>query len=175
MIAQLQGYAAYDPLEREFQQQFLWLLQQPECFSRHHFQPGHITASAWVVNPSRTNTLLINHTKLNRWLQPGGHADGNADVREVALRELAEETGCEPLFVSPQFIDLDVHRIPARKSDPPHDHFDFRFLVEVDEHRPVVGNHESTEVRWIPLAELEQFNADESMLRLRAKTRLLSP
>jgi len=53
-------------------------------------QSGHITASAWVVDRAGTMALLTHHRKLGRWLQLGGHADGDPDVRRVALREAME-------------------------------------------------------------------------------------
>jgi 8-oxo-dGTP pyrophosphatase MutT (NUDIX family) len=175
LSAQLRGYVTYDPEEEKFRLQFLSLLGEATSFQRTHFYPGHFTASAWVLNVEKSKTLLLHHAKLNRWLQPGGHADGDTDVRAVALRELSEETGLQPVFVSEHFIDLDVHAIPARKSDPAHDHFDFRFLMIADEFQPIRQNHESTELRWIPLEALERFNADASMLRLRAKTLAIIP
>lgn len=163
-------YRTAFPEEQLFPPQFVHLLAQPECFLRTHFTPGHFTASAWVVNPSYSKVLLLKHAKLNRWLQPGGHADGDPDVCAVAVRELREETGVIAQPVSNHFFDLDIHRIPARKADPEHDHYDFRFLFVVDDQLPLHTNHESTEVKWVPLEQLEIYQADTSLLRLRAKT-----
>src|SRR5438309_2052483 len=54
--------------------------------------PGHLTGSAWIVSPDRARTLLTHHHKLDKWLQLGGHADGQDDLAAVALREAREES-----------------------------------------------------------------------------------
>lgn len=90
---------------------------------------GHLTGSAVIIDPSRPATLLIHHKKLQMWLQPGGHADGEGDLAQVALREAEEETGLRDLQVITPAIDLDIHSIPARGDEPEHLHLDVRFVV----------------------------------------------
>lgn len=90
---------------------------------------GHLTGSGVVVAPLRREALLIHHKKLGRWLQPGGHADGEGDLAQVALREATEETGIEGLEVVTPAISLDIHEIPPRKNEPMHLHLDLRFLI----------------------------------------------
>lgn len=90
---------------------------------------GHFTGSALVVDQRGESMLLIHHRKLNRWLQPGGHADGEANLALVALTEATEETGVDGLVVYPRIIHVDIHGIPARQDDPAHVHLDCRFLV----------------------------------------------
>lgn len=90
---------------------------------------GHLTGSAVIVDPSRPATLLIHHKKLQMWLQPGGHADGEGDLAAVARREAEEETGLRDLKVLSPAIDLDIHSIPARGDEPEHLHLDVRFVV----------------------------------------------
>jgi 8-oxo-dGTP pyrophosphatase MutT (NUDIX family) len=100
---------------------------QRECFERSCL-PGHVTASAWVLSPDGKRFLLTHHRKLHRWLQLGGHADGDADVAAVALREAREESGLAELRFAwaadaPVPIDLDVsdsarqrRRTPSRRA-----------------------------------------------------------
>ncbi len=109
---------------------------------------GHLTGSALVVDPATRRVLLLHHAKLGRWLQPGGHADGEGDLGSVALREAQEETGLTHLRLVRPAIDLDIHEIPERDVEPAHVHLDVRYLVLADatEHRI---NEESTEARWI--------------------------
>lgn len=136
---------------------------------------GHVTASAWIVDETRTRALLMHHRKLRKWLQPGGHADGDFDVRGVALREAREETGLHSLrFAHDGIYDLDVHAIPARPGEPAHDHYDVRFALEADAAEPLVANPESKELAWVPLDALASYGVDESVLRLARKTAALS-
>ena len=102
----------------------------PAPFSREQW-PAHFTGSAVVVSPDGAKVCLVLHAKLKRWLQPGGHADGvdGGSMAATALREAREETGCEVVLPSDVPIDVDVHVIPARKSEPEHSHLDVRYLV----------------------------------------------
>ncbi|MFO1448071.1 MAG: NUDIX hydrolase [Opitutaceae bacterium] len=132
---------------------------------------GHLTGSAWVVNHTRTHTLLTHHRKLGKWLQLGGHADGEADLAAVALREAAEESGLRRLaLVSPQLFDLDQHLIPARRNESEHWHFDFRFLVEADKEEPLVVSDESHDLSWVPLNAVATLNPEPSLLRMTLKS-----
>ena len=147
--------------------------QHQDCFCSALW-PGHVTGSAWVVNPRRDRVVLLHHRKLDQWFQPGGHADGDADILRVALRETAEETGLNPYhirLVADDIFDLDIHRIPARTGSPRHEHYDVRFLVEIDDRLEIRGNQESHDVRWVDLAGVSRFNNNRSTYRMVEKTR----
>lgn len=155
--------------EKLFIPRFSELLVQQNCFERSHL-PGHITGSAWIVDSSRTQVLLVHHAKLNKWLQPGGHADGDENVLRVALREAEEETGLKNLTVISQTpFDVDIHLIPARKDLGEHFHFDIRFLIEADATETIIVSEESHDVKWIPLKTLEDWNQEQSILRMKEK------
>lgn len=162
-------YALRWPTEKEVAARYQSLLIHRDAFQRTHL-PGHITGSAFIVNPGFTHTLLVHHAKLNRWLQPGGHADGDTDVVGVARREANEETGVMNLVLLGSGIyDLDIHPIPARKDFPLHDHYDVRFLFQASMDEAVVVSEESHDVRWVALSDLERYNNEPSVMRLRAK------
>jgi 8-oxo-dGTP pyrophosphatase MutT (NUDIX family) len=147
--------------------------QHEDCFDSHLW-PGHVTGSAWVVNPNRDKVLLLHHRKHDQWFQPGGHADGDADILRVALRETHEETGLPPddiHLVDGAIFDVDIHTIPARAQSPEHRHHDIRFLVEIDDRLPVPGNDESHQILWVPLEEVTRFNNNLSTYRMLEKTR----
>lgn len=166
---QLRHYLLRFPEERSTVGRFEELLLHPDAFERTHL-PGHITGSAFIISEDRTQTLLVHHAKLNRWLQPGGHCDGDHDVTRVALREANEETGVVALHLFTQAIfDLDIHRIPERKDFPAHDHYDVRYIIKASPLDPIVVSEESHDVKWIRLDELEEFNKEEALLRLRRK------
>ncbi|MFV0258694.1 MAG: NUDIX hydrolase [Acidimicrobiales bacterium] len=110
---------------------------------------GHVTGSAIVLDPVTRRVLLLHHAKLNRWLQPGGHADGDGNLAAVAWREVTEETGLGDLVVVMPAIDVDIHRIPARGDEPTHLHFDVRFLLLATGDVEPDLNHEATGFRWV--------------------------
>ncbi|QDU87216.1 NUDIX domain protein [Pirellulimonas nuda] len=147
-----------------------------DCFARTCV-PGHVTGSAWIVSDDGARVLLLHHRKLGIWLQPGGHADGDADVLRVAMREAEEETGIPGLkAVDPHTpLDVDVHLIPARHDaagaqiDPAHEHHDIRFLLVAPPGAEPVVSDESHAVRWVPLPELEAWTTETSILRMAQK------
>jgi 8-oxo-dGTP pyrophosphatase MutT (NUDIX family) len=152
-----------------------FIKEHVNCFDRH-LMPGHVSGSAWVVNPDRTHVLMMHHRKLDLWLQPGGHADNDPDILRVVLKECAEESGIaleEIRLVSEAIFDVDVHTVHASVHDPRHEHFDIRFLVEIDDRLPIPGNDESHEIGWIALDEVARFNNARSIYRLVQKTRRL--
>ncbi len=128
---------------------------------------GHITASALVVDHARARALLLRHRKLQRWLQPGGHADGDGNLVAVALREATEESGLPEgaLEIETAPIDLDIHAV-APPGELPHLHFDLRFLVRAPAGAELRGNHESEALGWYAPEELSALDTDESTRRL---------
>lgn len=164
----LQSYSSSFREEQSFVDAFLKLLEHPSCYLRTHL-PGHLTGSAFIVSPDHTQVLLIHHAKLNRWLQPGGHADGDENILAVALREMVEETGLEPTHQPSTFFDIDIHSIPARGDFPLHSHYDVRFLFEVDPRKQIFRNHESTDLKWIDLTALSDYTDSASIIRMKEK------
>lgn len=159
--------AAYVDRAREF------VAQHPDCFDRQLW-PAHVTGSTWVVNPQRSHVLMLHHRKHDQWFQPGGHADGDADILRVALRETAEETGLDPahiILLDDEIFDVDIHLIYSATPSPCHEHIDIRFLVEIDDRYEIPGNDESHAVLWVPLAEVPRFNNNRSTHRMLEKTR----
>ena len=138
--------------------------------------PGHVTGSAWVVNPGRDSVLLLHHRKHNQWFQPGGHADGDADILRVALRETSEETGLDPShirLVEDAIFDVDIHRIPARGDVPAHEHFDVRFLFQARSTEVAAGS-DAEDARWVALSAVDAVESDASVMRAVRKLRYLT-
>lgn len=132
---------------------------------------AHLTASALVVDPGTRRFVVLHHAKLGRWLQPGGHADGDGDLATAALREATEETALTRLEVDPVAVDLDIH-VVRPPSETPHRHLDLRFVVLAPAGASGTappGNHESTAIRWIAEADLDALGADASLRRLVAR------
>lgn len=150
--------------------------KHPNCFERSLLE-GHFTGSAWVLNPAHTHTLMLHHRKLNLWLQPGGHADGDPDITRVVLTEISEESGVAPeniTLINEKIFDVDIHTIPATGHDPRHEHYDIRFLAEIDDSLPIPGNEESHQIGWVALEHVPRFNNARSFYRMVQKSRRIA-
>ncbi len=155
------------------QQIIQFVEQYPDCFERS-LSVGHITGSAWIIDQERSHVLLTHHRKLDAWFQLGGHSDGDANTLDVALREGQEESGLNQLKpISEAIFDVDVHLIPARKTEPDHYHYDIRFLLEADRQAPLTISSESNQLAWVTLEQALDLSEDESIQRMVAKSRNL--
>tara|TARA_B110000438_G_C15608640_1_gene561221 strand:+ start:292 stop:837 length:546 start_codon:yes stop_codon:yes gene_type:complete len=166
-IQQLEAYRQRWGEEKEVCDQFIEFISgNADCFERS-FKEGHVTASAWVVNGEGSHVLLTHHRKLNRWLQLGGHVDGESDVLEGALREVEEESGLTEVRVLGEGIfDLDIHPIPARGDEPEHMHYDVRYLCQATGNEEFVVSDESHDLAWVKMGEVVKLANEESMLRM---------
>lgn len=145
-----------------------FLDSSPDVFQRHH-PPGHFTGSAWLVSGDGERVLLTHHRKLGRWLQLGGHADGDVDLARVALREAEEESGLTDMQVEPAIFDMDRHWIPARGSEPGHWHYDVRYVVRATGSERFAVSEESLALAWTPIESLIADPATDASLRRMAQ------
>lgn len=165
----LQQYAARWPEESPVVERFRQLVNEHEnCFERDCWA-GHITGSAWLVNQAGSHVLLTHHRKLERWLQLGGHSDGEANTLLAAQREAEEESGLTVAVLDVVPLDLDVHMIPARRDDPDHYHFDVRFVFRTVGSEDFAVSEESLDLAWVPIADLSAYTEEESVLRMARK------
>jgi len=176
LLQELARYVERYPDEQATVERIRTLLESRQpCFSRDCFDPGHLTASAWVVSREQRSVLLTHHRKLDRWLQLGGHADGETDLPGVALREVREESGIEDFKLLPcdrgrLIFDVDVHVIPARGAEPRHEHHDIRFLLEASEFVPIRRQRsESKAMAWFRSGALDAILQEESLARMDRK------
>ena len=77
--------------------------------------------------------------------------------------------------VSGEIFDVDLHVIYPSPTDIRHEHFDIRFLLEMDDDVPLLGSDESHDVLWVPLDEVSRYNNDRSSYRMVQKTYRLAP
>lgn len=170
LLQRLERYTERYPAERETRDRMRdFVRTHADCFERS-LAEGHITASCWLVDPAGASVLLTHHRKLGRWLQLGGHSDGNGNSLQVALREAEEESGLlgiRPL--SEEIFDLDIHLIPARPGEAEHLHHDVRFLLCAEDAAGLRVGPESHALCWAPLARLTDYTDDPSILRMAAK------
>lgn len=168
---ELQDYALRWPQEAATVAHFAELLDEvaSQPFSRERLA-GHFTGSAWLVDRTGRRVLLTHHRKLGRWLQLGGHADGDVDLGRVALKEAEEESGLTGLSLEPGLFDLDRHWIPARIDVPAHWHYDVRYVVRAGVDENFVVSAESLDLAWRDVAELvDAPDSDESVRRMSQK------
>ena len=167
LITKLNHYQPTDPYERSMRDRILQFVKgNSHCFERS-LLIGHITGSAFIVNKQRTRTLMTHHRTLDKWLQLGGHSDGEWNTLNVALREATEESGIDLIIaVSENIFDVDVHVIPERKNEPEHFHYDIRFLFEADDSQAIHITDESNDLAWIPLERMDEYTTEESVLRM---------
>jgi 8-oxo-dGTP pyrophosphatase MutT (NUDIX family) len=181
LLDMLARYRTAFPLEGNVVDRVCALVEEhADCFLRT-CRPGHITGAAWILSADRRRSLLTHHRKLDRWLQLGGHADGQWQVEEVALREAREESGMATFDFVPidgQLIplDVDVHEIPARYNDAgyvvedAHEHYDVRFLLVAHPNQRTFLSDESHDIGWFTPDEVLRLTEEESLLRMLRKT-----
>lgn len=172
LLKLIRQYKERYPQESEVADSMVAFVESHEdCFERTQLL-GHITGSAWVVNRKGTHVLLTHHRKLDQWFQLGGHADGQSEIIDVALREGVEESGIDDLCIeSASIFDLDIHSIPANKKEPEHLHYDVRFVLRTVENEAFVVSEESHSLAWVAIEDLHRYTTEDSMLRMRDKWR----
>ncbi len=171
VLEQLERYLAIYPEDRvrvDHVQHFV--RAHPDCFERS-CPEGHVTGSAWIVSADRSRFLLGHHRKFDRWLQLGGHADGEPDPLRVALREAREESGLERFeLVKTGYtmlpLDVDVHLVPELDGEPAHLHHDIRYLLLASRGESIRASDESHDVRWFPAEEADRVLTDPGLRRM---------
>lgn len=130
--------------------------QHPTRWWQRSLLEGHLTGSAWVMHPDGEQALLVHHLNLDKWVQPGGHADTeDIFLLETARRETREECGLQQLKpLSTGIFDLDIHIIPAKPQVPQHLHYDVRFLFQTADTHLQADPTEVKGVQWLPLREM---------------------
>ena len=170
LLNQLSEYASRHSDEADVIRNFTnFIKSESGCFDRS-LVIGHITGSAWVVNATGCEVLLTHHRKLDRWLQLGGHADGESDVLGVAMKEAEEESGLTDFTqVGDGIFDIDIHLIPERKGEPAHFHYDVRYVLRANGCLDFTVSEESHDLRWVKLEEVKTLTTESSMMRMVAK------
>ncbi len=163
----LDAFSARECVQAPVAEVFMQLAGEGAPAYRRERVAGHFTASAWVVSADGRRVLLTHHRKLDRWLQLGGHADGDTDLPRVALREAREESGLPDLQVEPAIFDLDRHWIPDHGDVAGHWHYDVRFVVHCGADERFTVSEESHALAWRDIAELAgDASVDASLRRM---------
>ena len=173
LLTSLTSYYSQFPEERAFIPRFKSLIVNfPNCFQRSLIS-GHMTASSWIIDATGTVALLVHHKNLNRWLQPGGHADGEENILKVSFKEAEEETGLKSLkLIRSEIFDIDIHLIPKHNDVQSHYHFDIRYLFSADINEIHSNGEQSYKIQWVPLSEVKKITeSNPSIVRMVLKTK----
>jgi 8-oxo-dGTP pyrophosphatase MutT (NUDIX family) len=170
--AQLAAYAQRQPADAAMADEFSTLLDDPENPFLRERLAGHFTGSAWLVSADGERVLLTHHRKLDRWLQLGGHADGDRNLARVALKEAEEESGLSGLVLEDgALFDIDKHWIPERRDVPGHWHYDARYVVRAVGSEQFAISEESLALAWreirdVAAAVIDAPDNDDSLPRM---------
>lgn len=169
LVDLLNAYLPDNEQEKKHKEDMLsFLKENPDCFERSCLK-GHFTGSSWLLSKDKQKALILHHKKLDKWLQLGGHCDGDNDVLNVAIKEAQEESGIINIIpLSNKIFDIDIHTIPARLDVLEHLHLDVRFLLMVSTDEDFVQNHESIALKWI---HIDDDNSPEELRRMIIKWR----
>lgn len=150
------GWRPPAPGQESLRQAYIsYLTAMPDAMERS-CAPGHLTASAVVVDRSRGATLLTLHPRIGRWVQLGGHCEsGDGTLREAAAREAREESGIDGLEVAEWPLQLDVHPLTCSGGVPTR-HLDVRYLVLAPDGADAVISEESDDLRWFAFSDLPE-------------------
>jgi 8-oxo-dGTP pyrophosphatase MutT (NUDIX family) len=153
--AELSAWKPFDPGQQGLRHALLAFLDaRPDDACSRSCAPGHLTASALVVDAAAEHTLLTLHPRVGRWIQLGGHCEpGDASLVDAALREATEESGIDGLTIDPAPLHVDVHPITCSLGVPTR-HLDVRFLVRAPVGATPRISAESDDLRWWPLDAL---------------------
>jgi 8-oxo-dGTP pyrophosphatase MutT (NUDIX family) len=166
----LNQYIEYEPENQHSKALLIAFAEQEQNCCERTLLLGHFTGSCWLVSKDGERVLLTHHKKLERWLQLGGHADGDSDLAQVALREAEEESGLTDLIVESEIFDLERHVIPVRGEEPEHYHHDVRFVVHATGSEEFIVSDESHALAWRVISELvDDVEAEESIRRMARK------
>lgn len=148
-------------------QMLTFIDRNPDCLTREN-AVAHITASSWIVDPARERALMAYHNIYKSWSWTGGHADGDADLLAVALREAGEETGvvASPASVEPVSIESlhVVGHVRRGRYVSAHIHMNVSYLLIADPEAPIRHKaDENSAVRWIPFADVNEMCSEPDM------------
>lgn len=167
----LKSYEKLTKTDIEFYNQSINFLENYTDYFNPYNSHGHFTVSGWIVNERKNKVLLINSSKYDSLLQPGGHIEPfDLNLIEAVKREIFEETGLKQFsYFDKRLFDIDIHSISDSKQITKHLHYDLRFFFIANIHENLKRNYESKSLGWYDLDEI--MSLSDSFKRLVTKTK----
>lgn len=154
VVETLRHWQPGDPMQDTVRLAVLaFVLGRPDACERACV-PGHVTASALVLDHIGRATVLTLHPRLGRWVQLGGHCEeSDPDIVSAALREAREESGIDGLTIDEVPAAVHVHALTCSLGVPTH-HLDIQFVAHAPKGAQIARSDESLDLRWWPLNDL---------------------
>lgn len=178
LIAQIENYIPFNEQEQRDKAQLLAFLRSGADVITRENPVAHLTASAWVVSPDRSQVIMVYHNLYKSWSWMGGHADGDWDLLHVAQKEVMEECGLQELtVVSPEIFSLEVlcvdGHVKKGKYLSSHLHLNVTYLFEADPGQTLcIKPDENSGVAWVPVEDVLQ-KTNEAWFREHIYSKLL--
>lgn len=166
LFEEIKSYAPVNEQEEQDREVMLRFMEYSENYLERKNKVAHFTTSIWTVNRERTKTLLVYHNIYDSWTWIGGHADGEEDLRAVALRELREETGVKnAVLITPDLASLEILTVDGHVKRgvyvPSHLHLNLTYLAEGSESEELLVNPEENKgVKWWTFEEALQVSKE---------------
>ncbi|MBB3127045.1 8-oxo-dGTP pyrophosphatase MutT (NUDIX family) [Paenibacillus rhizosphaerae] len=174
-VESIKNYTACNEQEKKDKAIILNCLEIFEDVLTRENEIAHITSSAFIVNRERNKALMVHHNIFNSWSWTGGHADGEEDLLQVALKEAKEETGVRNFrSVSNDILSMDILPVLGHekrgKYVAPHLHLSVAYLLECDENEPLfIKKDENSGVQWVPFEDIEKYSNEPQMKEIYSK------
>ncbi len=166
---QIERFMPYNVQEEKDKELMLKYIDTFQDVLTRNNEMCHFTASNWIVNKNKTKVIMAYHNIYNSWAWTGGHADGDGNLLNVALKEANEETGLKNLkvlsdnFLGIQILTVNSH-IKRGKFVPSHLHLDCCFLLEADENDSLkIKEDENSGVKWVDINDVLELTNEENM------------
>lgn len=167
LIKQIEQYEPFNEQEERDREIILDCLKNNEKVFFRESQMAHMTASAWVTNRNRDKILMVYHNLYDSWSWLGGHADGEEELLEVAMREVREESGLKNLtpisreIYSLEVLTVDGHRKKGKYVSS-HLHLNITYLLEADDKEILsIKPDENSGVAWFGLEKAVEYSSEK--------------
>lgn len=164
---QIEEYQPFNEQEEKDKEEILRQICASKSILTRENKNAHFTVSAWVVNKDRRKVLMAYHNIYQSWAWLGGHADGNADLKHVILKEIEEESGLTDVrFVSEDIFSLEILTVAGHEKKgeyvSSHLHLNVTYLLEADMETPIrIKEDENSQIGWILVDEISKKSTEK--------------